>query len=171
MDTVPALPVIKDVRGPATHAGLSEFAAEDLQLLLSEADRALMIIDGRNDEPGRRTVDGVAPEDAGSGKMFNELTLAMAELVDAYPGLLVDIERVSDRIRSAGATAGAAELARYRPLVDLVRLSLEALFTVCSDIDAFDGWRMYGDDEELYTAGETFAAYATLLDLLRSNLN
>ena len=146
--------------------------AEHLDLILQEADRALIIVDSRIDDPGRRVLDGLGLEEMGATRSFAELNLALAELSDACPCLGADIELVSERMRTKGAASGAAEFARHHHLVDLVRLSLESLFCVYRDPVSFASARLDIDDDcDLHTATEMYEQYRSILDLLRRTLN
>ncbi|MEO1335275.1 MAG: hypothetical protein AAFV29_06510, partial [Myxococcota bacterium] len=67
-------------------------ADEALDQLLDESERALIDVDARPDEPLRRIhLDGAWPAGVAT------LQLAIAELVDAYPGAQFELESVGER--------------------------------------------------------------------------
>lgn len=152
--------------------GPEDLPAEHLELLMQEADRALMLVDSRMDEPGRRVASGIAPEDATAAGGVSELGLTVAELIDCYPGIQYDIESVSERMRMMGAKAAAVELARHPHLLDLARLSLETLFRVCPSVESYLYWLPEGDHEiDLRTPPETYAALRETLEMLRRSMS
>ena len=78
-----------------------------IDLLLDEADRALLDVEARTDEPGRR----YSLSDLESQEL-EDLRLAMAELSDAHPGMQYELESIGDRLRNVGAIATLALGAR-----------------------------------------------------------
>jgi hypothetical protein len=162
----------KDVPDLAPTAGPEDLRSEHLELLLQEAERALLGVEDRIDEPGRRSPNGVGPEEEISDDAILSLRLAMAELVDAHPALAADIDQVSERMRTLGASAGAATFALHHHLVDLTRLSLEAMFLQFATAADYAALEESEDPEgELDPPGERYAAYRGLLDMLRRSLN
>lgn len=109
------------------------FSDDAFDLFLDEAERALIEVDGRADEPNRRF-----HESDGGSEAVAELRLAIAELSDAYPGMCCELEALSDRLRSVGVRAAALDLECRPHLVQLVRLSLEVFFRVHPTVDAFE---------------------------------
>jgi hypothetical protein len=151
-----------------------ELPQELLDLLLDEAERALLLADARVDEPGRRLLTGQSPDDESAPLGVPELRLAVAELIDAHPGIQFELERINDRIRTLGAAAALLELSNQPHLLDLARLSLEAFFrmnpsaeTYEADLDA----RGLDSDDAGRTPPETYRAMEELLELLRGRMN
>ena len=108
--------------------GPEDLSSHQLDLVLEEADRCLMMVDARIDEPGHRTFDAYPPEDnLYSQDAVAQLSLAIALLADAYPALQHEISIVIDRFRSEGGAKGV-QGARYPHLMYLIRLSLDLFF-------------------------------------------
>jgi hypothetical protein len=101
--------------------GGSETLADELELMINEADRAIIDVMARSDYRHHRMVMR-NPSDTSA---IAELERAMAEVVDAYPTLEEDLGRVRDRMKTVGARTGARELERNAHVLDLIRLSLE----------------------------------------------
>jgi hypothetical protein len=109
------------------------FSDDAFDLFLDEAERALVDVDSRPDEPNRRF-----HESDGGPEAIAELRLAIAELADAYPGMCYELEALSERLRSVGVRAAALDLEARPHLVQLVRLSLEVFFRLHPTVDAFE---------------------------------
>ena len=141
---------------------------EALDLLLDEAERALIDVESRPDEPARRVRIETA-EPAGVA----DLRLAIAELADSYPGAHYELESVGDRLRNVGATAATAELEHRPHLLHLVRLSLEALFRMYPTSEAYETDRREEGlfDDESMSLAENYETYRQLLALLRRQLS
>lgn len=162
----------KDAEERAASPVPVELAADQVELILCEADRALMWVDARTDEPGSRVVDGVAPEDIPAGDRVAVLSLAIAQLIDGCPALQLELEAVSDRLRTHGASVAVVELAACPQLVSLVRLSLESLFEVCPDEASYLSWLPEDAIEtEIRPPNEVYLAYRDILTMLRSRLS
>ena len=148
-------------------AGWTHLSDDVLDMLLDEAERAIFDVEGRSDEVGRR-VQSMEAEAPG----VLDLRLAIAELVDAYPGIQYELESVGDRLRNVGARAATAELEAYPHIIHLVRLSLEAFFRHYPTLDSYEGEDAADDqDEEARTPGEVYETYAQLLTVLRDRLS
>ena len=161
--------LVKEVTAPSGPEDLSE---DLLEVLLQEAERALLLVDARLDEPGCRVLSGVAPEEGSLDERCAEFSLAIAELVDDWPALPGDLELVADRARTLGASAGTEALASFPQLMDLVRLSLEGLFRLCPDVSAYATWLPDSDFfGEIHSPQETYEALSQIRALLRDKLN
>lgn len=160
-----------------THAeGLlpEELPAELIDLLLDEAERALLLVDARVDEPGRRLLTGDPPDDEASPYGVAELRLAVAELIDAHPGIQYELERIGDRIRTLGPAAAAAELSSQSHLLDLVRLSLETFFRSYPEVSVYEAEleSRGAETEDLgRSPAETYAALTDLRGSLRARMH
>lgn len=141
---------------------------EVLDLLLDEAERAILDVEARTDEPGRRS-----SVDTDSSSEVDELRVAIAELSDAFPGAQYELESISDRLRNVGATAATAELESHPHIMHLVRLSLEVFFRQYPTLHTYEV--DYAQSEELeddaQSPVEMYEAYRQLLDLLRQRLS
>ncbi|MCK6551211.1 hypothetical protein L6R52_35580 [Myxococcota bacterium] len=144
---------------------------ELLGLLLDEAERALLVVEGRADEPGRRILEGDVPDPELGGEGVSELRLAIAELVDAHPSIPYDLELISERLRNVGARAGSGELEAHPEVLDLVRLSLEVFVRLYPSIESWEADRRPDPDEldEVTddSTGELYERSAQLLTMLR----
>jgi hypothetical protein len=151
------------------HAG--SLTDEVLNLLLDEAEQALLTVDARADEPGRRIVHGDVPDRDVATEDVSELRLAIAELVDAYPSFPHDLETIGERLRNVGANAGAEALESHPQVLDLVRMSLEIFFRLHPDEDEYEASQRKSDNEDLGPMPhERYDAYAQLLEMLRSRV-
>jgi hypothetical protein len=163
------------VKAAVQGTGPEEMSGDLLDLLLDEIERALFLVDAREDEPGRRLLGGDAQgegQESETPREVAELRLAVAELVDAFPGTQHDLERVGDRLRTLGAGAGAMELSARAHLLDLARMSLEAFFLANPSVERYESEIGSSDDEEsLRTAGETYEALGVILGMLKSRLS
>lgn len=119
------------------------FTDEAFDVFLDEAERALIEVDARGDEPNRRVHEGEA-----SPAAIAELRLAIAELTDAYPGVQYELESLSERLRSVGARAAARELEAHPHVVQLVRLSLEVFFRTHPTLESFELALQDDEDED-----------------------
>jgi len=117
------------------------FSDDAFDLFLDEAERALIEVDNRGDEPHRRL-----HECDGGPEAVAELRLALAELADAYPGLCYELEALSERLRCVGVRAAATDLEMRPHVVQLVRLSLEIFFRLYPTVDAFE--TSFDEDDE-----------------------
>ena len=162
----------KDVSKPVPLAGPEDLSSLQLELVIEEADRSLLMVDARIDEPGQRVLDAYPPEDNIYGREeVAQLNLAIALLADAYPALQNEIGLVIDRFRVEGGVAGVQELSRYPHLMDLIRLSLEMLFQICPTPAAYVKWQ--ADDvfaDVLNAPEDRYAAYQRVYEMLRSRL-
>lgn len=151
------------------------FTDECLNLMLDEAERAILQVEARADEPSRRVLHGDVPEGEHVGRDVSELRLAIAELVDAYPSLMYDLELICERLRNSGATGGAFELESRPHVLDLVRMSLEIFFRQHQDSEAYEADQRRNAAENAFESGHTaierYEAYTQLLALLRSRLS
>jgi len=141
------------------------FCDDVFDVFLDEAERALIDVDGRTDEPNRRVHQPDArPESTG------ELRLAIAELTDAYPGIQFELEALSERLRSVGVREAAVDLEARPHVVQLVRLSLEVFFRAHPTAESFE-LALHDedevDDEDAPAAGDVWEANRQLLDRLR----
>jgi|GEM_PF-2290476 len=163
----------KVISGVGSLLGPEDLSSHQLDLILDEADRCLMMVDARIDEPGHRIFDAYPPEDnLYSQDSVAQLSLAIALLADAYPALQHEISIVIDRFRSEGGAKGVQELARYPHLMDLIRLSLDLLFAVYPTEDhyAMD----QADDvfsDILTTPQERYAAFREARKMLMGRLS
>src|SRR5205809_493431 len=114
------------------------FTDDCLNLLLDEAEQALLLVEARADDPGRRIIHGDVPDRDVVTEDVSELRLAIAELVDAYPSFPHDLEAIGERVRNVGAKAGTEALESHPQVLDLVRMSLEVFFRLHPDEDAYD---------------------------------
>jgi len=140
-----------------------------IDLLLDEADRALLDVEARTDEPGRRL--SMSEFDT---QELEDLRLAMAELADAFPGMQYELESISDRLRNVGAIAATSELEQHPHIIHMVRLSLEVLFRQFPTVSDYEA--QIDDDDEEHDAdapapSEVYEAYRQLLDGLRRHVN
>ncbi len=143
---------------------------ESIDLLLDEAERALLDVESRCDEPNRR----VASLDGDSAEVA-EFRMAIAELADLHPSLHYELESINDRLRNVGARAATKELEFYPHLIQLVRLSLEVFFRRYPTLDAYEtdfcrNDELGGLDEELQSATELYEAHQQLSAMLRRYL-
>lgn len=138
-----------------------------LDLLIDEAERALIEVESRPDEPTQRIrLDGVEPVDVA------EFRLAIAQLADSFPGSHLELESVGERFRNVGAAAATAELEHRPHLLHMVRMSLEALFRMYPTVEAYER----RDDDFIDEATgpgvfESYETYRQLLALLRRQLS
>lgn len=138
------------------------------QTFITEAERALLEVEGRDDEPHRR----VALDDCDPFRT-SQLRLAIAELADAYPCIYVDLETLSDRLQASGTFGASEDLCRRPHLLQLVRLSLEVFFR---DWPTPEDYEMYlrdedvdgCDDDDCSCAGEVWDAHRSLLQNLKA---
>lgn len=140
-----------------------------IDLLLDEADRALLDVEARTDEPSRRySLSDLENQE------LEDLRLAMAELSDAHPGMQYELESIGDRLRNVGAIAATTELEQHPHIVHLVRMSLEVFFRQYPTLEAYEtqGHDLEDDDEEDGPAPtEVYETYRQLLVVLRSRLS
>ncbi len=163
---------VSELQTIAPTDGPEDLPGEHLELLMQEADRALMLVDSRMDEPGRRVLSGIAPEDAAVARGVSELGLTVAELIDCHPGIQYDIESVNERLRTMGARAAAIELGRYPHLIALAPLSRETHRRVCANVASYGTWVPDGDHEsDLRSPPETYVALRETLEMLRRTMN
>jgi hypothetical protein len=146
-------------REPLTH--------EFIDLILDEAERALLDVEARTDEPDRR----IALEQEADG--VADLRLAIAELADQFPGIHYDLESIGERLRNVGAIAAATELEVYPHVTQLVRLSLEVFFRIYPTDETYESEYQPVEDspEEEPSAFELYEAYGQLLAILRESLS
>lgn len=139
-----------------------------IDLLLDEAERALLDVEARTDEPDRRTA---SYEQEPNG--VPELRLAIAEIADRFPGIHYDLESIGERLRNVGATAAARELEAHPHVTHLVRLSLEVFFRQYQSLDAYDAECARGDEleDEPVPPQELYESYGQLLQILKSRLS
>lgn len=140
-----------------------------LDLLLDEADRALLDVEARVDDVGRR----YASLDNNSSEL-DELRLAIAELSDAYPGMQYELESIGDRLRNVGAISATAELEQRPHIVNLVRMSLEVFFRQYPTQDAYEAQSLESEDgpeEDDPSPAEAYETYRQLLEILRRRVN
>ena len=140
-----------------------------LDLLLDEADRALLDVEARVDDAGRRyaSLDN-RPSD------LDQLRLAIAELSDAYPGMQYELESIGDRLRNVGAISATSELEQRPHIVNLVRMSLEVFFRQYPTQDAYEAHAIDSDEgpeEDDPSPAEAYETYRQLLDVLRRRVN
>ncbi|MBI2373701.1 MAG: hypothetical protein HYV07_06845 [Deltaproteobacteria bacterium] len=147
-----------------------ELPGDLLELLLDEAERALLVVEARIDDPGRRVLTGdSSADDEETPPGVPELRLAMAEVVDAHPGISSELERAGERVRTLGAAPGAIEIASYPHVLDLARMMLECFFRQHPTADAFD--RSLEDTEDARSSDELYEMMTKLRESLRSRLN
>ena len=149
--------------------GVSDgFTDDALDLLLDEAERALLDVEARADEPERRFA-GTECEVSG----LDELRLAVAELSDAHPGMHYELESIADRLRNVGAGSAAVALEQHPHVLDVVRLSLEAFFMQYPTLEAYenDYDRNEDTDNDERLASESYGLYRQLLQILRRRLS
>jgi len=162
----------KDISQVVPLSGPEELTSLQLELVLEEADRCLLMVDARIDEPGRRVLDAYPPEDNIYGREdVAQINLAIALLADAYPALQGEIGFVIDRFRIEGGVAGVKELSRYPHLMDLIRLSLEMLFHICPTPEDYVAWQ--ADDvfaDVLNPPEERYSSYVRVYEMLRGRL-
>jgi hypothetical protein len=151
--------------------------SDDVQLLIEEAERALLTVEARVDEPGRRTLNGDVPDrddqDAAADEI-SELRLAMAELVDAFPGIAYDLESIGERMRNVGAKAAGGDLEGHTHVLDLVRMSLEVFFRSYPTVEAYELDQKSGPvaaEDLAQTPAEIYDAYRELRAALRARLS
>jgi hypothetical protein len=148
---------------------------ELLGLLLDEAERALLCVEARADDVGKRVLTGDVPDrDQEPPAGVSELRLAIAELADAFLGLHADLEMIGERMRNVGIKAGALELESHPHVLDLVRLSLEILFRMYPTVDLYevDQRLLFGSSmEDAQTPAEIYEAYAQLRRVLKARLS
>ena len=141
-----------------------------LELLLEECERAVVQVESRLDEPGRRVTDGDPLDE--SGEDIAELRLAIAEIVDGHPALSFDLDRIGEKVRAIGPRAGAKALASFPPILDLARLALECYFLEFPTSEAYE---LGASERELEDAvrspSETHQALKEILVLLRGRLS
>jgi hypothetical protein len=146
-----------------------------LNLLLDEAEAALLLVEARADEPGRRIIHGDVPDRDLVSEDVSELRLAIAELVDAYPSFPHDLESIGERLRNVGANAGADTLESHPQVLDLVRMSLEIFFRIHPDEDAYEAEQRrsneQGTEDAIACVLERYEAYKQLLALLKSRVS
>ncbi|MBI4816183.1 MAG: hypothetical protein HY791_07995 [Deltaproteobacteria bacterium] len=150
--------------------GPEELPADLLDLLIDEAERGLLVVEGRIDSPGQRVLTGdSSADDEETPPGIPELRLAMAELVDAHPGIASDLDRAGERARTLGPLAAAVELASNPHVLDLARLTLETFFRAHPTADSFE--RSIEELEEARNPEELYEMMSKLLESLRSRLN
>lgn len=149
--------------------GVSDgFTDDALDHLLDEAERALLDVEARADEPGRRMT---GPDAEVSG--LDILRLAVAELSDAHPGMHYELEGVAERFRTVGAHSAAMALEQHPHVLDVVRLSLEAFFLQYPTLRAYenDYERSEDAEDDERLASETYSLNQQLLQILRRRLS
>ncbi len=148
--------------------GSRALADDALDLLLDEAERALLDVESRPDEPARR-VRLEQSEPAGVA----DLRLAIAELADSYPGVQFELESVGERLRNVGAAAATAELEHRPHLLHLVRLSLETLFRMYPTPEAYEHELRHDDlfEDDPLGPADKYSTFRELLRLLRRQLS
>ena len=138
-----------------------------LDLFLDEADRALLEVEARTDEPGRR----FSLTDL-EGSEIEDLRLALAELSDAYPGMHYELESIADRLRKVGARAAFTDLEQRPHIIDFVRMSLEVFFRQFPTLEHYEAQGHEFDDEEDGPAAlEVYEVYRQLVVVLRSRIS
>ncbi len=146
---------------------LKSLPDNSLDLLLDEAERALLEVEARTDEPGSRSkLDD-------RDRQVAELKLVMAELADSFPDIHYDLEWIGDRLRNHGSYAGITALRGRVHVMDFVRLSLEVFFlrnpTFSDYASSLDTDRF--DPDPSTSPLELYDAYEHLLDVLRERLS
>src|SRR5215472_4699779 len=146
-------------------ASPDNFTDDRLNLLLDEAEQALLIVEARADDPGRRMIHGDVPDRDLVNPDVSELRLAIAELADAYPSFPHDLESIGERLRNVGAQAGAEALESHPQVLDLVRMSLEIFFRVHPDAESYEvaNKKESAGDDVGATMHERYEAYGQLL--------
>lgn len=150
------------------------FSDDCLNLLLDEAERALMQVDARADDPGRRVLHGDVPDRDLISEDVSELRLAIAELVDAYPSLPHDLEMIGERLHNVGAKAGAEAVEAHPHVLDLVRMSLEIFFRLHPSLEAFEAdqrQRREQQDDVSPSASELYDTCGQILLMLRARVS
>jgi hypothetical protein len=151
-----------------------ELPADLLDLVVDEAERAVLWVDARIDEPGARYLDGLPADDALAPNGVAELRLAAAELIDAHPGIQHELERIGDRVRSLGPRAALQLLDEQPAVLDLARLSLETFFRLYPDAEVYEQ-EMDARELDLEELGrgarDTYRALLDLRGSLRSRLS
>ncbi len=109
--------------------------------VLEEGERALLDVEARIDEPGLRlpSVDVEAAD-------REVLEVALAEWVDAHPGLQYELEAIGDRLRTVGVRAAAEALEEQPHVVEFLRMSLEVFSRIYPSPESFE--RDYERHEE-----------------------
>ena len=161
--------------GSTTVVGVpAELPYELLDLVVDEAERAMLWVDARIDEPGARYLDGLPVDESVSPSGVAELRLAAAELIDAHPGIQHELERIGDRARSLGPRAAAQLLDAQPAVLDLARLSLETFFRLYPDAELFEH-EMEAREVDLEELGrgalDTYRALWDLRGSLRDRLS
>lgn len=154
----------------AVERTINEPLSDDvLDLLLDEAERALLDVDARPDEPGRR----LSAIELTTFKDVEQLRLAIAELSDAYPRMQYELESISDRLRNVGAIAATAELESYPHIIHLARMSLEVFFRQFPTLDVYEAdYRTEdGSEDEIQSPAEMYDCYRQLVSKLRTRLS
>jgi hypothetical protein len=161
---------MKNVAITSTSESLTD---ERLNLLLDEAERAILQVDARADEPGRRLIHGDVPDRDLVRPDVSELRLAISELVDAYPSIQHDLESIGDRLRNLGLNASVDELETHPQVLDLVRMSLEIFFILHPSADAYEQEqrRTQQSEDRQENALEVYEAYTQLLKILRTRVS
>jgi len=151
----------------------ASLAIEHIDLVVDEAERAMLWVDARIDEPGARYLDGLPADDGLAPSGVAELRLAAAEVIDAHPGIQGELERIGDRVRSLGPSAAVQLLAEQPAVLDLARLSLETFFRLYPDPELYEV-EMDARDLDLEELGrgprDTYRALIDLRSALRARL-
>lgn len=154
---------------PELHQRETQSLSDDvLTLLLDEAERAVLEVESRTDTPDRRLA---APDDDAETA---QLRLAIAELVDAYPGVHYELEGIGERLRNIGALAATSELEAHAHIVHLVRMALEVFFRQFPTQEAFENDESCAQDlfdEEALSASEIYETHRQLREVLRRRLS
>ena len=156
------------MRATATHTANEGLTHDLIDVFLDEAERALLDVEARADEPGRRIATNEAEPDG-----VSELRLAIAELADSFPGIHYDLESIGDRLRNVGVMASATELEQHPHVRHLVRLSLEVFFRQYPTSESYEAESERADefDDDGQTPAEIYEAYRQLLLILRQRLS
>lgn len=144
-------------------------SSELLELLLEEAERILLEVEARSDQPHQR----VSANDPLGGEEA-ELRLAIAELADAYPAMGHDLEAISERLHQTGPKAASQDLELHPHILHLVRLSLEIHFRQYPTLEAYDAAlraQREDSDDEVLPPGETYETLRRLLTFLRTRVS
>jgi hypothetical protein len=147
----------------ATTPPTEQLDDEVFQLFLQEGERAILDVERRPDEPERRE-GSAGPE--GDPSDVSALRQALAELVDAYPGIERELGVLADRGHMAGTASAALELEARPHLLQLVRLSLEVFFRRHPSADSFERARD-DEDEDAESTQSAAERYRAQQDLLR----
>lgn len=144
-------------------------SSELLEVLLDEAERVLLEVEARSDQPHQRLTshDPLGGEEA-------ELRLAIAELSDAYPAMGHDLEAISERLHQTGPKAASQDLELHPHILHVVRLSLEIHFRQYPTLEEYDAAlraQREDSDEELLPPGETYETLRRLLGFLRTRVS